>query len=332
MPGTGMRIVVTGSIASDNLMVFPGRFRDQLVDGRLDEISLSFLVDDLAIHWGGIAPDIAFGLGCFGLRAALVGAVGADFTEYGQWLEEHGVDIRFVRISETRQTARFFCTTDSDHNQIATFYAGAMDEAREIELRPVVDALGGVDLVVISPNDPAAMLRHTQECRQLQYDFAADPSQQLARMDGPAIRTLVEGATYLFCNDYERSLLEQKTGWSSDEVLARVGTWITTRGPKGATIERRGQEPLSVPAALELKKVDPTGVGDAFRAGFLAGVAWKLGEERSAQLGCMLATLTLESVGTQEYAFEPRGFVERFAEAYGDGAAAEVAGLLETVH
>ncbi|MGH3963934.1 MAG: carbohydrate kinase family protein [Pseudonocardiaceae bacterium] len=320
-----MRIIVTGSIATDYLMVFPGRFVEQIVPDQLANLSVSFLVEDLAIHRGGAAANIAFNLGCLGLAPVLVGAVGADFAEYGQWLSAHGVDTSAVHISPTLHTARFQCTTDSDQNQIASFYAGAMSESRDIELKPIVDRLGGTDLVVVGPSDPAAMLRHTQECRDLGYPFAADPSQQLASVGGDQIKQLVDGATYLFTNTYERSLLELKTGWSDEDILARVGVSVMTRGAKGVTVQRPGEPVISVTPPQELVKADPTGVGDAFRAGFLAGVAWGVGDERAAQVGCMLATLVIESVGTQEHELEPERFMERFSEAYGPDNAAEVA-------
>jgi adenosine kinase len=318
-------IIVTGSIATDYLMVFPGRFVEQILPDQLENLSVSFLVEDLAIHRGGAAANIAFNLGCLGLAPALVGAVGADFAEYGQWLSAHGVDISAVHVSQTKHTARFQCTTDSDQNQIASFYAGAMSESRDIELKPIVDRLGGTDLVVVGPSDPAAMLRHTQECRDLGYPFAADPSQQLASLEGDQITQLVEGAAYLFTNSYERGLLERKTGWSEEDILSRVDVSVMTRGAKGVTVQRPGEPAISVTPPQELVKADPTGVGDAFRAGFLAGVQWGVTDERAAQLGCMLATLVIESVGTQEHSFEPETFMERFSEAYGPDSAAEVA-------
>ncbi|MDQ3886419.1 MAG: carbohydrate kinase family protein [Actinomycetota bacterium] len=323
-----MNIVVTGSIATDHLMTFPGRFRELLVDGALDNVSLSFLVDELDIKRGGVGANIAFGLGCLGVTPALVGAVGEDFTEYREWLEAHGVDTESVRVSETRHTARFLCTTDSDQNQIASFYPGAMQEAREIELAPIVDRLGGIDLVVISPNDPAAMTRHTEECRARGYPFMADPGQQLASLNGDQIRGLVDDATYLITNQYERTLLTQKTGWSDEEISGKVGTWITTRGPEPVTVHRRGEPDLVVKPPRERRLTDPTGVGDALRAGFLAGVAAELSLERSVQIGCMLATLVIESVGTQEYRFAPAEFEQRFEEAYGADAAAQLEPML----
>ncbi|MEU1598546.1 carbohydrate kinase family protein [Streptomyces sp. NPDC005708] len=319
-----MSVLLTGSIANDYLMVFPGRFREQLVDDQLDNVSLSFLVDGLDIYRGGTGANIAFGLGQLGLRPVLVGAVGSDFGDYRSWLEANNVDTSHVRVSKHLHTARFICTTDADHNQIASFYAGAMTEAADIDLAKILPRAEGVWMAVICPDNPAAMIRHTRVCRDRSLTFAADPSQQLARMDGDDIRELVNGASFLFTNEYERDLLTQKTGWSQREVLDRVGAWVTTLGPNGATIERSDGFAVVVPAAPELRKVDPTGVGDAFRSGFLAGLTWRLDLERAGQLGCALASLVIETAGTQEYTFAPDAFLERFAAAYGEAAGAEI--------
>ena len=319
-----MRIALTGSIASDHLMTYKGRFADSLVVDQLDKIALSFLVEDLEIRRGGVAANIAFGMANLGQQPILVGAAGGDFADYRSWLERHGVDCESVHISETRHTARFVCTTDDDMAQIATFYAGAMSEAREIELGPVAARVGGLDLVVIGSNDPEAMLRHTQECRTRKLPFAADPSQQLAFMDGESIRELIDGADYLFSNEYEAALTGQKTGWSTQEIADRVQTRVITKGKDGALIATRGEPPIEVTVARELRKADPTGVGDAFRAGFLTGLAWGLGHERSAQIGSMLATYVVETVGTQEYELGRQRFIERFTQAYGEQASDEI--------
>ena len=319
-----MHVALTGSIATDHLMTYRGRFADSLVVDQLDKIALSFLVENLEIHRGGVAANIAFGMGNLGQQPILVGAAGEDFAEYRSWLERHGVDCDSVHISETRHTARFICTTDDDMAQIATFYAGAMSEAREIELGPVAARVGGLDLVVISSNDPEAMLRHTEECRTRKIPFAADPSQQLAFMDAESIRELIEGATYLFTNEYEAALTEQKTGWSTDDIAKRVQTRVITKGKNGALIATRGEPPIEVAVANEVCRADPTGVGDAFRAGFFTGLAWGLGHERSAQIGSMLATYVVETVGTQEYELGRQRFLERFAQAYGAQACTEI--------
>jgi len=319
-----MKIAVTGTIATDHLMHFPGRFAEQLLPDQLHKVSLSFLVDDLVVRRGGIAANIAFGMAGLGLRPVLVGAVGADFADYRAWLERHGVDCGSVYVSEVAHTARFVCTTDEDMCQVASFYAGAMAEARNIELAPVADRLGGLDLVIVSPNDPVAMQRHTQECRQFGYPFVADPSQQLARMSGEEIRGLIDGAAYLFTNEYEKDLLESKTGLSDEDVLDRVGIRVTTLGKEGVAITGRDIDPIRVPVAREIHAYDPTGVGDGFRAGFFAARSWGLPLERSAQVGALLATLVLETVGTQEYTITPAEFVKRLGESFGDAAADEV--------
>lgn len=321
-----MRIAVTGSIATDYLMTFPGRFNDQIVADQLDRISLSFLVDKLEVRRGGVAANISFGLGQLGHRPLLVGAVGEDFnSDYRTWLDRHGVNTSTVYVSDMKHTARFLCTTDEEQNQLASFYSGAMDESRFIELGPITDAHGGLDLVVVSPNDPEAMLRHTEECRQLGVPFMSDPGQQLARMDGPEMRGLVEGAAYLVTNDYEKHLLEKKTGWSDADVLSRVGMRISTQGPDGCVIELPSGESIDVKAAPERRREDPTGVGDAFRAGFLAGLAWKVSLERSAQVGSLLATYVLEHIGTQEYRLNRTEFRDRFATCFGEDAAKDIA-------
>src|SRR5919112_2618351 len=322
--GPPVSLLVTGSIATDHLMSFPGRFADSLVVEQLDKIALSFLVEDLEVRRGGCAANICFGLGNLGLRPVLVGAVGEDFVDYRSWLERHNVDCDSVHVSQTRHTARFVCTNDSTMAQIASFYAGAMTEAREIELAPIVERVGGARYVHIGPNDPVGMCRHTQECRDRGYPFIADPSQQLAFGDGAMIRDLIDGAEILFSNEYEAALITQKTGWSAEEVLKRVGTWVVTLGHEGVRVERQGEEPLTVAAVPEVARVEPTGVGDAFRAGFLAALEWGLSHERAAQLGCLLAVYVVERVGTQEYTLSRADFLDRLAAAYGDEAAAEV--------
>lgn len=320
-----MSLLVTGSIATDHLMSFGGKFSDSLVVDQLDKLSVSFLVDDLEVRRGGCAANICFGLGSLGLRPILVGAVGEDFADYRSWLERNNVDCDSVHVSDTKHTARFVCTNDSTMAQFASFYPGAMSEAREIELHPVEQRVGGVDYVLVGPNDPDAMLRHTQECRERGYAFLADPSQQLAFGDGELIRALVDGAEILFSNEYESALIEKKTGWSAEEILSRVGTWVVTLGAAGVRVERQGKDPIVVAAVPEVEKVEPTGVGDAFRAGFLAALAWGLDLERAAQLGCLLAVYVVEKVGTQEYTLHRDSFVRRFADAYGDEAAEEIA-------
>jgi adenosine kinase len=324
-----MPVLVAGSIATDHLMHFPGKFSEQLLAEHLHKVSLSFLVDDLVVRRGGVAPNICFGMSQLGAEPVLIGAVGEDFEDYRAWLERHKVDCRFVYVSPVHHTARFVCTTDEDMCQIGSFYAGAMGEARQIELAHAWEATGA-DLAVISAYDPEAMVQHSTECRERGYRFAADPSQQIARMNGEQLLGLIEGADLLFTNDYEKQLLESKTGLSEAQVLERVNVRITTLGSKGVEIVTREGERVHVPVAQERAKVDPTGVGDAFRAGLLTARGWGLTWERSAQVGSLLATLVIETVGTQEYQVKPVDFSERLAESYGDDCAAEVLPYLPT--
>jgi adenosine kinase len=316
-----MRIAVTGSIATDHLMIFPGRFADQLIADKLDKVSLSFLVTGLEIRRGGVAANIAFGLGCLGLQPLLVGTVGSDFADYRRWLEDHGVDTSMVRQSSQFHTARFVGTTDADLNQIASFYPGAMSEDVSLDLSGLE---ARAELVLIGAGDPAAMASLTRQCRERQIPFAADTSQQLAVLAGDEIRDLVTGAAYLFSNEYEASLTEHKTGWSAADVIARVGVRVTTLGAAGTRVDQHGEPPVLVGPVKDVRPTDPTGTGDAFRAGFLAGVAWGLSHQRSAQLGNLLAVHALETTGTQEYALEPGELLARCAVSYGQEAADEL--------
>lgn len=320
-----MSLLIAGSIATDHLMNFSGKFADSLVVDQLDKLSVSFLVDDLEIRRGGVAPNMCFAMARLGLRPVLVGAAGEDFSDYRSWLERHGIDCTSVLISETRHTARFVCTTDSTMAQFASFYPGAMSEARLIELGPIAARVGEPEFVLIGADDPDGMLRHTEECRQRGYPFIADPSQQLAFSGGDLIQSLIDGAAILFSNEYESHMIEQKTGWSAEEILSRVGTQVTTLGAQGVRITRAGEPAIELHAARNVTAVEPTGVGDAFRGGFLAATSWGLGLEGAAQVGCVLAAYVVETVGTQEYSFTAEKFLARVEDSYGAQAARDVA-------
>mgnify|MGYP002654908081 FL=1 len=323
-----MRIAITGSVATDHLMTFPGLFNDSLMADQLHNVSLSFLVDDLQIRRGGVAANIGFGMGVLGEKPILVAAVGSDFAEYQAWLEKHGVDCGHVHISKTAHTARFMCTTDQEQNQIASFYPGAMSESIELDLAKISEKVGGVDLVLIGADDPDAMRKHTVACKALGIPFVADPSQQLPRLDSEQTIDVVDGAKYLFNNEYEAALIEQRTGWSADEVLEHVGVRVTTMGSKGARITSKDGLDISVPVAQEKSIKDPTGVGDAFRAGFLTGLGWGLSPQRCAEVGSLLATYVIETIGTQEYLLDKSEFIARLDEAYGSECAQDVASHL----
>ena len=323
-----MTIAVTGSIATDHLMRFPGRFSEQLLAEHLQKVSLSFLVDDLVVHRGGVAGNMAYAIGVLGGKAVLVGAAGVDFADYRAWLEAAGVDCAGVLTSQTAHTARFVCTTDTEMAQIASFYPGAMSESRNIKLADVVASTGTPELVIVGANDPEAMFLHTDECRTLGLAFAADPSQQLARLSGDEIKQLINGATYLFTNDYEWDLLLSKTGWTDADVLSQVGLRVTTLGAKGVDLVSPDGTSIHVDVVPETAQVDPTGVGDAFRAGFLTARSAGLGLERAAQLGSLVAVLVLETTGTQNWTWDPAVAKARLADAYGAEAAEEIARAL----
>jgi len=318
-------IIVTGSIATDHLMNYPGRFTDSLLPDQLERVSLSFLVDNLLVNRGGVAGNIAFGMGVLGLGPVLVDAVGADFDEYAGWLVRHGVNCDHLLRCDDVQTARFVCTTDSEMNQIGSFYSGAMSRSSQIDLQQVADAVGGAELVMIGAGDPDGMIKHTQKCRDNGYVFAADPSQQLAFMEGPQVLQLIDGAEYLFTNDYEFGLLRSKTGLTDEQILQKVHYRITTHGAKGVEIVSAADGVVSVSVVPETGKVDPTGVGDAFRSGFLSGRSKGLSLPASARLGALLATLVLETQGTQEHRFDIDEAKQRLTGAYGANSSTEIA-------
>ena len=239
-----MRIAVTGSVATDHLMTFPGKFTDHLIADKLDRVSLSFLVDGLEIRQGGVAANIAFGMGCLGLRPLLVGAVGQDFASYRAWLDAHGVDTTGVLESKRSHTARFVCTTDEDGNQIASFYPGAMAEARDISITDVAGRAGGVDLVLIGADDPEAMFRHTVGLRREPgYRSPRTRPSSCRGWTREQTRTLVDGAAYLFSNEYELALIEQKTGWDAEEIGKHVDVQVTTLAADGRADHPGGPAP-----------------------------------------------------------------------------------------
>jgi adenosine kinase len=309
-------------------MTFPGLFNDSLMADQLHNVSLSFLVDDLQIRRGGVAANICFGMGVLGEHPLLVAAVGSDFAEYQSWLEDHGVNCEHVHVSKTAHTARFMCTTDQEQNQIASFYPGAMSESIELDISKISNKVGGLGLVLIGADDPIAMRNHTMKCKELGVPFVADPSQQLPRLDGPQTVDIVDGAEYLFNNEYESTLIEQRTGWSAAQVLDHVGVRITTLGKNGVHITSRDGLDIKVPVAQEKSIKDPTGVGDAFRAGFLTGLGWGLDLEVCAQVGSLLATYVIETIGTQEFQLDRSEFVLRLGQSYGAKSAEEVAAHL----
>ena len=312
-----MDILLTGSVAYDYLMTFPGHFRDHILPEHLDHISLSFLVDSMVRQRGGIGPNIAYTLAMLGVRARLWAAVGEDFEEYRQWLENIGVDATGARVIPDVFTASFFVNTDRSNAQIASFYPGAMAYASELSLQELKDA--PPDLVVISPNDPEAMKLYVRECRELGFPYLYDPSQQIVRLQRDDLCEGIRGAMALFANDYEAALIENMTGWNTDAILRENPDILVviTRGEKGTSLYKESQS-FDIPIVPARQIADPTGVGDAFRGGFLAGFAHRLDLKTCGQMGTLAATYCLEATGTQGFDYTLEEFVQRYLESFGD--------------
>lgn len=317
-----MDIIVTGSIAYDYLMRFPGRFIDHLMRENYHEVSLSFLVDDMSKHWGGNAANIAYSLALFGLHPKVFGTVGRDFGDYRLWLERVGVDCSTVRQIDDVFTASFFANTDLDNNQIASFYSGAMAYARNYAIADVYD--GTPDLVVISPNDPQAMINLASECRQRGIRFVADPSQQVPRLNGDDLRQMIEGAYMLVVNSYESEMIANKTGMTLRDLRDQIELVVVTHGKAGSRIFTNG-DVIEVPIFAPVEIKDPTGVGDAYRAGLLTGLAHGWDLKLAGEIGALSATYVLEQVGTQTHYFTPEQFVQRFRTQFDD------AGLIDSL-
>jgi adenosine kinase len=306
-----MNIVVTGSIAYDYLMSFPGKFTDHFLPGHLDRISLSFLVDSMDKRRGGCAPNIAYTLALLGERPLLMATAGEDFADYRRWLESAGIDTRHVKEVLGKFTASFFCSTDQHNNQIASFYTGAMAHAGELSFRDVQNC----GLAIVSPNDPGAMVQYSEECRALGIRYIFDPGQQCARMAGDELADGLVGANILICNDYEYELLKQKTGMDEAAILKATGTLIVTKGERGSSIVTREGE-RHVAAVAPRRIVDPTGVGDAFRGGLIKGFALGLPAHVAAQLGSVAATYALEHLGGLSHAYTFNEFMTRYEEHF----------------
>jgi adenosine kinase len=308
-------ILLTGSVAYDYLMTFPGLFEEQILPERLASISLSFLVDSMSKQRGGIAPNIAYTMALLGGCPRVMATVGEDFGDYRAWLDSKGVDTSLMKVIPGLFTASFFATTDRKSSQIASFYPGAMGQASTQSLN---DLGAKPDLVVVSPNEPGAMTKFAAEARELGIKYLYDPSQQVLRLDGAELARDMEGAYFLFCNDYEFGLISKKTGWDLEQILKHVKVLVITRGKDGADLYTNGDHTF-IPTVPEDEIVDPTGVGDAFRGGFLAGYSlgfdWKL----CGEIGSLAAVYCLEQDGPQSHSYTRESFVKRFRQHFDDG-------------
>jgi adenosine kinase len=315
-----MDIVLTGSVAYDYIMKFPGYFKEHILPDRLDSISLSFLVESMVVLRGGVSPNIAYTMALLGSRPRVMATVGEDFETYRAWLEGKGIDTSLIKVIPGVFTASFFANTDRDNAQIASFYPGAMAHAAEISMR---DLPSKPDLVVISPNDPEAMNKYAVECGELGISYIYDPSQQIVRMDASHVMNGIRGAKALFVNEYELALIKKITGMSEAEILAPLEFMVITAGKNGAYIYDRG-DICHVPAVSPLKIIDPTGIGDAFRGGFLKGYSCGLDLTICGQIGSLAATYCLENDGPQGQEYSPAEFITRFREHFNDGGKLDV--------
>ncbi|HPS42617.1 MAG TPA: carbohydrate kinase family protein [Anaerolineaceae bacterium] len=316
-----MSIFITGSVAFDYLMTFPGYFRQQILPDKLDKISLSFLVDSMTRQRGGCAPNIAYSLALLGERPKVFATTGQDFTEYRQWLESHAIDTRYIRDIPEKYTASFFVNTDLENNQIASFYTGAMADASQLSLKDTQP--GEADYVVISPNDPAAMRKLTEECIELKIPYLFDPSQQVARNPHEDLKLGVESAHAVFCNEYEFELLKKHTGLSGRQIDKYVSLMVVTRGENGATVKSDEKE-YHIPIVPADRIADPTGVGDAFRGGFLRGYRLGLDLQTCGQMGALSATYCLEQKGTTNHTYKPEEYIARYRQHFDDQGALDV--------
>lgn len=308
-------IVITGSIAFDYVMHFPGKFTDHILPDSLDHISLSFLVDDMTRHWGGTGPNIAYTLGLLGEQPKLVASAGKDFGEYAKRLAKIGVDVTTVEVYEDIFSASFFANTDQANNQISTFYAGAMNRATELTLAKQVG--GKADMVVIAPNAIDAMNSYVAECHALKLPYMYDVGQQVIRIEADKLREGIQGAAFVIVNAYEYQLLQDKTGLDHAAISAAAETVIVTRGEDGASIYTNG-EAIEIPPAPVDEVADPTGAGDAFRGGYLKAWAEGWSPELAGRVGALAGAWTLAGRGPQSHSFTPAEFTERFAAAFPD--------------
>ncbi len=312
-----MDIILTGSVAYDYLMTFPGLFKEYILADKLEHISLSFLVDGMVKRRGGIAPNIAYTLALLGGKPRVMATVGEDFADYRAQLEKVGVDTTLMKVIPGLFTASFFCNTDQSNAQIASFYPGAMDKAGELSFH---DLEKKPDWVVISPNSPDSMVQYPQECLDLDIPYLYDPSQQIPRMTGAELKAGVEGSSALMVNDYEFELIKKHTGLSEAEILGGRQFTVVTRGEEGASIYVAGEE-IRTPIVPAHEILDPTGVGDAFRGGFLTGFSRGFSWEICGKMGALAATYCLEAKGTQEHNYTLSEFISRYREHFDDGDA-----------
>jgi adenosine kinase len=319
-PSREGRVLVTGSLAFDQIMDFPGHFKDHILPEKIHQISISFLVKEFRKQRGGCSGNIAYSLALLGERPSIVAAAGSDFGDYRRWLIEQGVDVAAIAVHEDLVTASCFITTDQADNQITGFFPGAMRRAKDLSLAAAAGE--GARLAVIAPDDPEAMLRHCREARQAGLPFVFDPSFQVIALDGEALAEAARGARAVIVNDYEFAVFREKTGREGEALFELADLWVVTYGEKGSRILLPGGGTIAVPAARARQVVDPTGAGDAYRGGFVAGLLREAPLEVCGRMGSVAGVYAVECYGTQAHHYTRDDFWRRYRDNFDDEAAA----------
>ena len=314
-----MQVIVTGSLGYDYIMDFPGRFADRIMLDKIHKLSLSFLVDKLSKQFGGVAGNIAYTLKLLGIDPLVVACAGNDFTPYKKHLMKHQIGTSQIKEYKNESCSLYSVVTDQDDNQIGSFYVGAMKYAKDIALKGVT-LPGRVtplqSFVVLAPTDPAAMVKYVKECRSLKLPYLYDPAFQIATFSVDELKKGIEGAELFIGNDYEIALIEERLSISHEELLVMTPVVITTLGAKGSIIETR-KDSIHIKPAKPKNTSDPTGAGDAYRAGFLAGYLRKFDLATCGQMGSVAAVYTVEKYGTQTHTFTKKEFIKRYEENFG---------------
>ena len=308
------RVLVTGSLAYDFILTYPGKFQDHILPDKLHMINVSFLVDQVKKQRGGVAGNIAYTMALMGERVRILAAAGHDFEPYNEFLKAQGVETGDIKLLDDEMTATCFITTDMKHNQITGFYTGAMSHASELSVK---DTLKGADYVIVSPDDPEAMKRHCQEAKEAGATLIYDPSFQVLAMDGEFLWEGARGAKALVLNDYEFAMFQEKTGKSIEELHQEIEVLVVTLGDQGSRIMPRGQDEIRVQPCTVDKAVDPTGCGDAYRGGFLTGLVNDCSLLECGQLGSVASAFVVEKYGTQSHSYSKAELAARYKKVYG---------------
>lgn len=308
------KVLVCGSIAYDNIMDFPGLFKDQILPDKIHALNVSFLVNTLKKMRGGTAPNIAYSLSLVGEKPMIVGTAGKDFYEYRDWLNENGVDTRYIRILEDDFTASCFITTDLSNNQITGFYPGAMAKDPEITLKDV--DISDVSMVIIAPTEPNAMTKWVKECKELGVPYLYDPGMQIPRLSSEDLIDGIMSAKIAIFNEYEYNMMVEKTGLSREEILNSVDLIVETLGGKGSILRTRNKK-AHIPAAKPVEVVDPTGAGDAFRAGLLKGYFENASLEVMGRYASVSAVYAVEHKGGTSHKYTLDEFKKRYEDNFG---------------